>query len=111
MECIFCRIMRKEIPAEIVFENDKVLAFKDVNPQAPHHILFIPKEHVTSVADLENVIVISDLFAAMKQVAQTIGIDQSGYRIVVNHGEDAGQAVPHLHFHLLGGRPLKWPPG
>lgn len=103
--------MRKEIPAEIVFENDKVLAFKDVNPQAPHHILFIPKEHVTSVADLENVIVISDLFAAMKQVAQTIGIDQSGYRIVVNHGEDAGQAVPHLHFHLLGGRPLKWPPG
>ncbi|MEA3492799.1 MAG: histidine triad nucleotide-binding protein [Candidatus Margulisiibacteriota bacterium] len=111
MDCIFCKIVRKEIPAEIVFEDNKVLAFKDINPQAPHHILFIPKEHVTSVADLENIIVISDLFAAMKQVAQTIGIDKSGYRIVVNHGKEAGQAVPHLHFHLLGGRPLKWPPG
>lgn len=111
MECIFCKIMRKEIPSEIVYENDKVLAFKDVNPQAPYHILFIPKRHVTSVAELDDIRVVCDLFSAMKQVAQTIGIDKTGYRIVVNHGKEAGQAVPHLHFHLLGGRPLKWPPG
>ena len=110
-DCIFCRIIRKEIPSSVVYEDDKVLAFNDIAPQAPVHILVIPKKHVDTVAELNDMAVVQDLFAVMKKLAQEKGIDKSGYRIVVNHGKDAGQAVPHLHFHLLGGRPLAWPPG
>jgi histidine triad (HIT) family protein len=109
--CLFCKIINKEIPASIVYEDDKVLAFNDIAPQAPVHILFIPKQHVSSVSELEDMSIMKDLFAVMKKIAVEQGIDQSGYRIVVNHGKDAGQAVNHLHFHLLGGRPFKWPPG
>lgn len=111
MDCIFCKIAKKKIPSSVVFEDEKVLAFNDIDPKAPVHILVIPKQHVDSVADLKDTSVVSDLFAVMKKIAEEKGIDKSGYRIVVNHGKDAGQAVPHLHFHLLGGRSLGWPPG
>lgn len=111
MNCIFCKIINKEIPAAIVYEDDKVLAFNDIAPQAPVHILVIPKKHVDTVDQLADMSVVSDLFAVMKKLAAEQGIDKSGYRIVINHGKDAGQAVPHLHFHLLGGRRLAWPPG
>ena len=111
MDCIFCKIAKKEIPSSIVYEDDKMLAFNDIAPQAPVHILVIPKKHVSTVAELEDMEVVKDLFSMMKVIAEQKGIAKTGYRIVVNHGKDAGQAVPHLHFHLLGGRPLKWPPG
>jgi len=111
MDCIFCKIIKKEIPASIVFEDDKVLAFNDTNPQAPVHILVIPKQHVATVNDLDAMNVVRDLFAVMNRIAKEKGIDKTGYRIVVNHGKHAGQAVDHLHFHLLGGRKLTWPPG
>ena len=111
MDCLFCRIASKEIPAAVVFEDDNVIAFNDISPQAPVHILVIPKQHVSSVSELKDIEVLKGLFAAAKKIAEEKGIDKTGYRIVVNHGKDAGQAVPHLHFHLLGGRPLKWPPG
>jgi len=111
MACLFCKIISKEIPASIVYEDDKVLAFNDINPQAPVHILVIPKEHVQGVAEIKDTRVISDLYAVMQKLAEQKGLDKTGYRIVVNHGKDAGQAVAHLHFHLLGGRFLSWPPG
>ncbi|MEE8638629.1 MAG: histidine triad nucleotide-binding protein [Candidatus Margulisiibacteriota bacterium] len=111
MDCIFCKIIKKEIPSSIIYEDDKVLAFNDISPQAPVHIIVIPKKHVASVAELDDMGVVRDLFSMMKVIAEEKGIAKTGYRIVVNHGKDAGQAVPHLHFHLLGGRPLKWPPG
>lgn len=111
MDCLFCKIIKLEIPSAIVYEDDKVLAFNDIAPQAPVHILVICKKHVDTVADLADMSVVKDLFAVMKKLAIEKGIDKSGYRIVINHGKDAGQAVPHLHFHLLGGRPLNWPPG
>ena len=111
MDCVFCKIANKQIPSSIVFEDDRVVAFNDIAPQAPVHVLVIPKKHVTSVAELDEMELVKELFAVMKRIAQQKGIDRSGYRIVVNHGKDAGQAVPHLHFHLLGGRSLEWPPG
>ena len=111
MDCIFCKIVKKEIPSSVVYEDDKVFAFNDIHPQAPTHVLVISKEHVQGVAELNNTAIISDLFSVMKKIAQEKGLDKTGYRIVVNHGKDAGQAVPHLHFHLLGGRKLTWPPG
>ena len=101
MECLFCRIVKKEIPSSIVYEDEKVLAFNDISPQAPIHILIIPKVHVSSVAELNDTSIVGDIFAVMKGLAEKKGITKSGYRIVVNHGKNAGQAVPHLHFHLL----------
>ncbi|MCK4816520.1 histidine triad nucleotide-binding protein [bacterium] len=111
MDCIFCKIIKKEIPSSIIYEDDKVLAFNDIDPRAPIHILVIPKQHVDTVDQLTDMSVVADLFQVMKKIAAEKGLDKSGYRIVVNHGADAGQAVPHLHFHLLGGRKLSWPPG
>jgi histidine triad (HIT) family protein len=111
--CLFCRIAAREIPADIVRESDMVVAFRDVNPQAPTHILLIPKEHVASVADLGNDHgdVLADIMQAASQLARAEGIADSGWRLVTNVGPDAGQAVFHLHFHLLGGRAMSWPPG
>ena len=111
--CLFCRIAAHEIPAEIVRESDRVIAFRDVNPQAPTHILLIPKEHLTSVADLgdEHGDVLVDIVQAASQLAGAEGIADSGWRLVTNVGPDAGQAVFHLHFHLLGGRAMDCPPG
>lgn len=111
--CLFCRIAAREIPADIVRESDGVVAFRDVNPQAPTHILLIPKEHVASVAELgdHHGAVLADIMQAASQLARAEGIAESGWRLVANVGPDAGQAVFHLHFHLLGGRQMGWPPG
>ena len=111
--CLFCRIAAREIPADIVRESEGVVAFRDVNPQAPTHILLIPKEHVTSVAELSDhhAGVLADIMQAAAQLARADGIADSGWRLVTNVGADAGQTVFHLHFHLLGGRAMDWPPG
>jgi len=106
--CIFCKIVAREIPAEILRESDRVLAFRDINPKAPTHILLIPKDHLVSVAEVEDghAGVLADLMQAAAHLARTEGIDQSGWRLITNVGPDSGQEVFHLHFHLLGGKPL-----
>ena len=109
--CIFCKIINREIPSEIVYEDDKMIAFKDVNPVAPVHVLMIPKAHISSAMDItdENADVIAHIFNNAKKVAEIMGITDSGFRIVNNCGENAGQTVMHLHFHLIGGKTLLWP--
>lgn len=111
--CVFCRIVAGEEPADILHSTETVLAFRDVNPQAPTHIQLIPKEHVTDVRELEDRHggALADLFQAASHLAKVEGIDKSGWRVVANVGRDAGQSVFHLHFHLLGGRRMGWPPG
>lgn len=103
--CIFCKIVKGEIPSEKVYEDEKVLAFKDINPAAPIHVLIIPKEHFKNVLDVkeENKGVISDIFQAINKVAKQLGIEEDGFRVITNCGKDAGQEVMHLHFHLLAG--------
>jgi histidine triad (HIT) family protein len=112
-DCIFCRIVAGEIPARRVFEDDQVLAFHDLQPRAPTHVLLIPKRHIVSAAELGtgDAEMLGRLFAAAADVAREAGVAQGGYRIVTNVGDAAGQSVGHLHFHLLGGRSLSWPPG
>lgn len=112
-ETIFARIIRREIPAQIVFESDKVLAFRDVNPQAPQHILIIPKVFMRnlSAATSADKELLGELLFASAEIARQLGVDQSGYRIVINNEAAAGQTVFHLHLHLLAGRELNWPPG
>lgn len=111
--CLFCRIVNKEIPADIVFENDKLLAFRDIDPQAPVHILIIPKEHITTTNDLNNnnKELIGELVLTAKSLATKYNIAEDGYRMVFNCNKSGGQAVYHIHLHLLGGRQMKWPPG
>ena len=111
--CLFCRIVKKEIPVKVVLESLQFLAFEDVNPQAPVHILVIPKEHVEKISDLNDrrTAMVGALVLAAKDIARQQGIEESGYRIVMNCNRDAGQAVFHLHLHLLGGRKFAWPPG
>ncbi|HLP92149.1 MAG TPA: histidine triad nucleotide-binding protein [Nostocaceae cyanobacterium] len=111
-ETIFSKIIRKEIPANIVYEDDLALAFKDINPQAPVHILLIPKKPIPSVADAtpDDQALLGHLLLVAKQVAQEAGLT-NGYRLVMNTGVDGGQTVYHLHIHILGGRGLAWPPG
>ncbi len=108
--CPFCAIAEKKLPAEIVYEDGKALAFRDIRPQAPVHVLIIPKEHVASVDAVTDFELWSDLMAAVKAVVEKLNLAE-GYRLVVNCGESAGQTVPHLHIHLLSGRGLGWPPG
>ena len=110
--CLFCKIINKELDSEIVIETDELLAFKDINPAAPVHILFIPKRHITSAQDLTTADgdLLGQLFETMARVAGDLGLE-NGHRIVTNIGTDAGQSVHHLHFHLLGGRDFSWPPG
>ena len=108
-DCIFCKIANHEIPTNPVFENDKVIAFNDLNPQAPVHILVIPKEHVASVKDVKDLSVIQDLFDAGQKIVKQKNI--TDFRTVINTGSEAGQTVFHLHIHILAGRPLLWPPG
>ncbi len=112
-ECIFCRIVKKEIPADIVFENDHILAFSDIHPQSPVHILVIPKKHVARLMDLseEDMPVIHEVHKAVQVLARQRDVHQSGFRVVVNNGANAGQAVDHIHYHLLAGRQFSWPPG
>lgn len=107
-ECIFCKIINKELDAEIVYEDDKVLAFKDINPAAPVHILVTPRKHIPTLLDIEkdDEALIGHLHSVANEVARAFKIDKKGYRIVINCGRDAGQIVFHLHLHLLGGRPL-----
>lgn len=109
---IFRRIIDKEIPAQIVYEDERALAFHDIRPQAPVHVLVIPKKEIVSLAHIEpdDAPLIGHLFVVLRQVAAELGLD-NGYRVVINCGEDGGQEVPHLHLHLLGKRRLKWPPG
>ena len=112
-ECIFCRIAAREIPAEVLHESDTVVAFRDLNPQAPVHILLIPKEHLASIEEAESHHggVLADLMQVATHLANAEGVSETGWRLVTNVGPDAGQSVFHLHFHLLGGRPMAWPPG
>src|SRR2546421_7094994 len=111
--CVFCKIVDREAPAEIVHESDAILAFRDTNPQAPTHILLIPKEHLPSVRELtvEHGDTMIELVHVAAHLARAEGIDESGWRLVTNVGADAGQTVHHLHVHLLGGRRMGWPPG
>lgn len=110
-DCLFCRIVAGEIPADVVFEDETVIAFRDINPRAPTHVLAIPRRHLDSVADLTgaDADLLAALFSAMRHVAEDAGLN--GYRIVSNVGAESGQSVFHLHFHLLGGRAMSWPPG
>jgi histidine triad (HIT) family protein len=111
-DCLFCKVARKEIDSEIVYESDKLLAFRDINPVGPTHILVIPKQHIASADDLtaKDGGILGEIFEAMASLARTEGIDR-GHRIVTNIGPEAGQSVDHLHFHLIGGRAMSWPPG
>jgi histidine triad (HIT) family protein len=110
---LFAKIIRKEIPATIVYEDDRALAFRDIGPKAPVHILIIPKKDVARVSEAkaEDEPLLGHLLTVAAQIARQEGIDDTGYRLVINKGRDAGESVPHLHVHLLGGRPLQWPPG
>ncbi|MDJ0908409.1 MAG: histidine triad nucleotide-binding protein [Woeseiaceae bacterium] len=113
IDCLFCKIVEGEIPADIVYENDTVLAFRDINPQAPTHILIIPREHISTINDIEpeHQILVGSLFSAAKEIAAMEGLTEKGYRVIMNCGEGAGQSVFHIHLHLLGGRGFDWPPG
>ena len=113
MGCLFCDILEKKIPADIVYEDEHALAFRDVRPVAPTHVLVIPRTHIAAVHDLEpaHVTAMGQLMLAARRVADQLGLEEAGYRLVVNDGEHAGQTVHHIHVHLLGGRPLSWPPG
>lgn len=112
-DCLFCRIVRREIPADVVYEDETLLAFRDIHPQAPIHALIIPKAHVARVMDVSA----ADLplggaaLRAAQQLAAKFSVEEKGFRLVVNNGPDAGQAVDHLHYHFLAGRRLGWPPG
>ena len=111
--CIFCKIANGEIPAKKIYEDDMVLAFNDISPEAPVHILVIPKEHIQSVNDIneENSEVIAHIFMVINKLVRELNIAHTGYRIINNCGEEGGQTVNHIHFHVLGGRSLQWPPG
>ncbi|MBL4817899.1 MAG: histidine triad nucleotide-binding protein [Deltaproteobacteria bacterium] len=110
-DCLFCKVIDGSIPAKIVTQNDKLVAFRDINPQAPTHILIIPKEHIESVKDLkpEQAPIMADIALMAKEIAKQEGLED--FRCVFNIGASAGQSVFHLHMHLLGGRPFSWPPG
>jgi histidine triad (HIT) family protein len=109
--CLFCRIVRKEIPANIVAETEHCVAFRDINPQAPVHILVVPKEHVVSLSTTKDAAMVGRLALLAAELAEKEGIAERGYRTVINTNADAGQTVFHIHLHLLGGRHMKWPPG
>lgn len=113
LECIFCRIIRKEIPSNIVYEDDNIIAFKDINPQAPVHLLVVPKKHIPNLLEVEekDSFLILEITRVIKELAKTYNIDDKGFRVVINTGDEGGQTVHHLHFHLLGGRFMTWPPG
>ncbi|RMG68285.1 MAG: histidine triad nucleotide-binding protein [Calditrichaeota bacterium] len=113
MKCIFCDIVAGKMPARTVYEDDQVVAFHDINPQAPTHVLIVPRAHIPRLQDAaeEQATLIGRLLLAANRVAERLGLDRSGYRVVINNGPDALQTVYHLHLHLLGGRRMSWPPG
>lgn len=112
-DCLFCKMVSGEIAPDKVYENDKVLAFRDINPQAPTHVLVIPKQHIATLNDIDasHLDLVGELYLAAKEIARAEGIDERGYRTVMNCNEEAGQSVFHIHLHLLGGRGMTWPPG
>ena len=112
-DCLFCKINKGDIPAEKVYDNRGVFAIKDINPQAPIHLLIIPKKHFATVLEIQedDHKLIGLIYSVVNQLAKKNGLDQTGFRVVVNCGAEAGQSVFHVHYHLLGGRSLKWPPG
>ncbi len=112
-DCLFCKILAQEIPANIIYEDDKIIAFDDIQPQAPHHKLIIPRKHIATLNELtpEDIYLTGHLLYVAQQLAKKLGTADTGYRVVMNCNQDAGQAVYHIHLHLLGGRKLSWPPG
>lgn len=112
-ECLFCGIVKGDIKGNLVYQDNSVVAIKDINPKAPVHLLIVPRKHIATLLDLqqEDTSLIGDVFNAANQLARDQGIAKNGFRVVVNCGAGAGQSVFHLHFHLLGGRPMVWPPG
>ena len=112
-DCLFCRIARGEIPAKIAYQDDDVVAFHDIDPKAPVHVLIIPRTHIGSINELDGAQAgtVGKLHVAARDLARELGVSEGGYRLVFNTGPDAGQSVQHIHMHLLGGRHLKWPPG
>ena len=111
--CLFCKIINKEIKSEIIYESDNVLVFKDINPHAPVHLLAVPKKHVSSIVEIDKLDSkhAVELLSVIAKTAKDLGLDKSGFRVVANTGSSAGQSVNHLHFHILGKRNFKWPPG
>lgn len=107
-DCIFCKIIKKEIPSKIVYEDDDVLAFEDINPVAPVHILVIPKKHIDSVMQIDEIDeqLVGKMYSAIKKIANQLNLSQNGFRVITNCGEDAGQIIHHIHFHVLGGKHL-----
>ncbi len=112
-DCLFCKMVTGDIKPDVVYENDAVLAFRDLNPQAPVHILIIPKKHIATIADIteEDTVLMGEILLAAKKVAQLEGLSDTGYRTVFNCKQDGGQEIYHIHLHLLGGRAMTWPPG
>lgn len=112
-DCLFCKMITGEIEADVVYENEAVLAFRDINPQAPTHVLIIPKTHIATIEDIvsEQAALVGQLYLAAQEVARIDGLSDKGYRTVMNCHEGAGQSVFHIHLHVLGGRALQWPPG
>ncbi len=113
MNCLFCEIVAGRIPSQKVYEDDQFLVFKDIAPQAPVHVLVIPKVHYANVTSLtqSDPQLVSGLFSVITKQASALGVDQSGFRVVTNTGREGGQSVDHVHFHVMGGRPMHWPPG
>ena len=113
MSCIFCKIANKEIASNIVYEDEKVIAFHDISPQAPYHILVVPKKHIPTLLELteEDKELMGYIYLVINKIAKDFGFDERGYRVVVNCKEEAGQTIFHLHFHVLAGRTMGWPPG
>ena len=110
-DCLFCRIVAGEVPSRRAYEDDRVVAFHDVSPKAPLHVLVVPRSHVTSVAAIDDESLLGHIVAVAARIAKEQGYGERGFRLVANAGPDAGMSVPHLHFHVLAGRPLGWPPG
>jgi len=112
-DCLFCKMVNGSIKPDVVYENDAVLAFNDINPQAPVHVLVVPKKHIATLNDLqpEHDVLVGEMYLTAKKVAEVMGVAESGYRTVMNCNEGAGQSVFHVHLHVLGGRRMEWPPG
>ena len=113
MGCLFCNVLEKKVPADVVYEDEHAVAFRDIRPVAPTHVLVIPRRHIAAIHDAtaDDAALLGQVLLAARNVAEQLGLDAKGYRLVINNGDDAGQTVHHIHVHVLGGRPLGWPPG
>ncbi len=111
IDCLFCKIARSEIPAQMVYQDDGFVAFRDINPQAPTHILVIPRQHIATLNEAQDNLLLGKLMVRVRDLARKEGLGERGYRVVINTNEEAGQTVFHLHAHVLGGRRMAWPPG